>query len=225
MKNRIHILGAAVIVAVFSTAQAQSPPTAGAPAQTTPPASNPVIAPAPAGAQAPATTTTPAVPSTGTTAVVLPAGTPLLVRLTDGVSSAAPAGTRFATTLDHDIAGANGTVALKAGTVIYGTVASSTQARRAVGQSTLDLRLSQISAGSQQIPIQTTGFQQAGERSGRKAARGAAAGAGIGAIAGNAGVGAAAGALAGGMRRGQTVDVPPGSLLEFTLTQPVTIQR
>lgn len=219
MRNRIHIFGAAAVVAVFSVAHAQTTPTPGAPPA--PPASYPVIAPAPAGAPA----TTPSVPVPASTAVVVPAGTQLLVRTTDPVSSGSPPGTRFATTLDHDILGANGAVALRAGTVIYGTVLSSTQARRAVGQSTLDLRLSQISAGAQQIAIQTSGFQQAGERSGRKAGRGAAAGAGIGALAGNAGVGAAAGALAGGARRGQTVEVPPGSLLQFTLMQPVTVMR
>lgn len=244
MKKRLYILGATAIVAAFSTAQGQTTTPSAPPA---PPGANPVITPAPAGAQAPATSVPPApttvapTPATAPTtiapqvsgavaaprtAVVLPAGTALLVRTTDPVSSASPPGTRFACTLDHDMLGADGSVALRAGTVIYGNVVSSSQAGRAVGQSSLDLRLSQISNGAQQIPIQTTAYQEAGQRSGRKVARGAAAGAGIGALAGNAGVGAAAGALAGGVvRRGQSVEVQPGTLLQFTLMQPVTVQR
>lgn len=220
MKNYIHIVSAAAVIAAVSIAEAQ---TQTAPQTLAPPIQpRTVISPAPAGAQAPAATTI----VQPTTAVVLPAGTPILVRTTDAISSASPPGTRFATTVDHDIAGVNGTVALRAGTVIYGTVVSSSQAGRAIGQSSLDLHLSQISAGAQQIPIQTTSYQEAGQRSGRKVARGAAAGAGIGALAGNAGAGAAAGALAGGVvRRGQTVEVPPGTLLQFTLMQPVTIQH
>ena len=76
----------------------------------------------------------------------------------------------------------------------------------------------------QPVPIMTSGYQEAGQRSGAKVVKGAAAGAAIGAIAGDAGKGAAIGAVAGGVVRGQTVTVPPGSLLEFTLMQPVTVQ-
>jgi hypothetical protein len=128
--------------------------------------------------------------------VTLPAGTTLLVRLMDPVSSQNAAGTKFTTRLEYDLMAGNA-VAVKAGTTIYGQVASSTQARRAIGKSTLDLRLAQISAGGTPVPILTSGHKQAGEESIRKAARGAAAGAAIGAIAGDAGKGAAIGATAG----------------------------
>jgi hypothetical protein len=39
-----------------------------------------------------------------------------------------------------------------------------------------------------------------------------------------AGKGAAIGATASLLKKGQTVTIPPGRLLEFTLTQPVTVR-
>jgi Glycine-zipper domain len=80
-----------------------------------------------------------------------------------------------------------------------------------------------VPAGSP-VPIATSGYQQAGEASIKKAARGAAAGAAIGAIAGDAGKGAAIGATAGAMKKGETITIPAGTLLEFTITQPVNLQ-
>jgi len=178
----------------------------------------------PAGAAA--TTAQPAVAPAAAPAksVTLPAGTMLLVRMMDSISSKNPAGTKFTTKLEYDVT-SGGVVAVKGGTVIYGQVQSSTQARRAVGKSTLDLRLAQIVVGGQPVPITSSGFQEAGEASIKKAARGAAAGAAIGAIADDAaGKGAAIGATASLLKKGETVTVPPGALLEFTLSQPVTIQ-
>ncbi len=182
---------------------------------TTPPAAaaTPTYAPAPVPAPAPATK-----PASFT----IPAGTLLLVRMMDSISSRNRAGTPFTTKLEYDL-GANNVVAAKGGTIIYGKVQSSTQAGRVAGRSTLDLRLSQIVIGGQPVPIVTSGYQQAGQASIAKAAKGAAAGAAIGAIAGDAGKGAAIGATAGAMMRGQTITVAPGTLLEFTLMQPVTV--
>jgi len=163
-----------------------------------------------------------AVPSSAT----LPSGTMLLVRMMDSVSSKNAAGANFTTKLEYDLV-VNGVVAVKAGTVIYGKVQSSTQARRAFGKSTLDIRLAQMVPAGSPVPISTTGFQQAGEASIKKAARGAAAGAAVGAIVDGgegAGKGAAIGATASLLKKGQTITIPPGTLLEFTLTQPVTVR-
>ena len=175
---------------------------------TTPAAAAPAPAPAPVAA-----------PSS----VTLPAGTMLLVRMMDSVSSRNQAGTPFTTKLEYDL-GVGGLVAVKGGAVIYGRVASSSQAGRALGRSTLDLRLTQITIGGQPVPILTSGYKAAGQSSIAKAAKGAAAGAAIGAIAGDAGKGAAIGATAGALTKGQTITIPPGVLLEFTLTQPVTLR-
>jgi hypothetical protein len=179
---------------------------------TTPAAAPVAAAPAPAPASA-------AAPSS----VTLPAGTMLLVRMMDSVSSKNAPGANFTTKLEYDLV-VNGVVAAKAGTVIYGRVQSSTQARRAVGRSTLDIRLAQMVPFGSPVPISTSPYKQAGQASIAKAAKGAAAGAAIGAIAGDAGKGAAIGATAGALMKGQTITIPPGTLLEFTHTQPVTVR-
>jgi hypothetical protein len=146
-----------------------------------------------------------------------------MVRIMDGISSKNAPGTPFATKLESDVS-ANGVIAIKSGTPIYGQVQSASQARRVAGQSTLDIRLNKVVINGQPVQMSTTPYQEAGERSVRKEARGAGAGAAVGAIAGNAGAGAAIGASAGALKTGDTVTITPGTLLQFTLTQPITIQ-
>jgi len=177
------------------------------------------MAPAPAAA-APAPAAAPAAAS-----ATIPAGTTLLVRMVDPVSSRDPQGKRFTTTLDADLA-VNGVVVARAGTKVYGRIQSAEQARRYAGQSTLDLRLTEIALGPNLVPIMTSGYTDAGARSGGKTARGAAGGAAIGAIAGGgegAAKGAAIGAVASGLKKGEAVSVSPGTLLEFRLQQPVSV--
>ena len=147
----------------------------------------------------------------------------LLVRMADGVSSKNKAGTTFTTKLEYNLV-ADGVLVVPAGSLVYGKVQSSTQARRAFGKSTLDLRLAQVVVGGSPLPIVTSAFKEAGEASIKKAAKGAAAGAMIGAIAGDAGQGAAIGATASLLKKGQTITVPPGALLEFTLSQPLSVR-
>lgn len=169
---------------------------------------------------APASAAAPALAS-----VTVPAGTTLLVRMIDPVSSRDPQGKRFTTTLETDLA-VNGTMVAKAGTKVYGRIQSAQQARRYTGKSSLDLRLTEIAAGPSLVPIVTSGYASAGERSGRKVARGAAAGAAIGAIVDeddSAAKGAAIGAVASGVKKGEAVSVNPGTLLEFKLQQPLTL--
>jgi hypothetical protein len=149
----------------------------------------------------------------------------LLVRMMDSISSRNRAGSTFTTKLEYDLV-VGDAVALKAGTKIYGKVKSATQARRAIGRSTLDLRLDRLIIGGKPIPITTKGFKAAGQASIAKAAKGAAAGALIGSVAGDsddARKGAAIGATMGALSRGQTITIPPGSLLEFNLAQPTKL--
>ncbi|MFM1942577.1 MAG: hypothetical protein RI897_1559 [Verrucomicrobiota bacterium] len=190
------------------------------------------VAPAPTAATPPPLQTPPAAvalaaatPAEGPEKVTLPAGTLLLVRMKDSISSKNPAGTPFTTKIEYDLV-VNGTKVVPAGTVIYGKVLSSTQARRIRGQSTLDLRLTQIALGGTPVTISTSGFKQAGEKSIKDAASGAAAGAAIGAIVDGgegAGKGAAIGASVGALKKGESVTIPPGMLIEFNLTRPCTL--
>ena len=88
-----------------------------------------------------ATPVSPAPAPAATSSVTLPYGTTLLVRMMDSVSSRNGPGANFTTKLEYNLV-ANGMVAVTAGTIIYGKVQSATQAGRAVGRSTLDIRLS-----------------------------------------------------------------------------------
>jgi hypothetical protein len=88
------------------------------------------------------------------------------------------------------------------------------------------LRLTELAVGPNLVPIMTSGYTDAGARSGGKTARGAAGGAAIGAIAGGgegAAKGAAIGAVASGLKKGEALSVSSGTLLEFQLQQPVTV--
>lgn len=173
-------------------------------------------------APAPAPASAPAAPA----AVTVPAGTILLVRMMDSVSSRSAPGSTFTTKLEYDLV-ANGVVVAKGGTVVYGRVESATQARRAIGRSTLDIRLAQLVIGGSPVPILTGEYKEAGEDSIKKVAVAAGAGAIIGNNingGGHGGGGALWGAGIAMLKPGQTLTIPPGALLEFSLTQPVTIQ-
>jgi hypothetical protein len=146
----------------------------------------------------------------------------LLVRLMDGISSKNKAGTPFTTKLEYDLA-VGSAVALKAGTPIYGKVQSSTQAGRALGKSTLDLRLTQVVVGGQPVPLARAVTNKPGKLLSLKRPR-SCRGRGNRSIAGDAGMGAAIGATAGALVKGQTITVTPGTLLELTLMQPLTIK-
>lgn len=186
--------------------------------------STPAPAPAPVAAPvAPPVASPPTAVAVGP--VTVPTGTTLLVRMVDGASSNDPKGKRFTTTLETDLV-VGGTRVAKAGTKIYGRVAGAQSARRFAGQSFLDLRLAEVTVGGSLVPIVTGPHAQAGSKAMGKTVKGAAAGAAIGAIADGgdgAAKGAAIGAVASGLKRGQSVGVAPGTLLEFQLQQPVTI--
>lgn len=161
-------------------------------------------------------------PAAAPASVTIPAGTMFLVRMVDGASSRDPRGKRFTVMLETDLV-VNGTMVAKAGTRAYGRVANAQQAGRYVGRSVLDLRLSELTVGGVLVPILSGPYIEAGKSSLAKTAKTTAAGAAIGGIAGDAGKGAAIGATASGLKRGQTVGVMPGELLQFNLQQQVTV--
>ena len=184
----------------------------------TPPATAAAPAPGPAAASAAAPAAAPAA------AVTLPSGTLLIVRMVDSVSSKNAPGASFTTKLEYDLV-ADGVIVARAGTPFYGKVQSATQARRATGKSTLDLRLVQMVPHGSPVPITTSSYKEAGENSIKKVAKAAAVGAVIGnnTGSGDSGEGAAIGAGVAMLKPGQTLTVAPGTLLEFSLTQPVTV--
>ncbi|MDD2710136.1 MAG: hypothetical protein PHV34_19305 [Verrucomicrobiae bacterium] len=177
----------------------------------------------PAVSQAPAPAPAPA--SKGKLATI-PLGTPFMVRMMDSVSSQNGPGTTFTTRLEYGLL-VDGMVAIPAGTIIYGKVQGSTEAGRALGKSSLDLRLTEVILGGNTLPMATSSFKEGGASSTRKTARHAGMGAMIGgAVNGGdgAGKGAAIGAMTGLVRKGETVTVTPGTLLEFRLAAPLSVR-
>lgn len=163
--------------------------------------------------------------------ITTPAGTILFVRMNDTLdTSSAYTGQVFTATLATDLA-AEGYVVARMGTTVYGQVLEANSAGRGSGTSQLKLQLTQILVGGIAIPIVTDVFDSKGKSSTRRSFRrlfgGAGLGAAIGAIAGNAGMGAAIGAVAGGtlsvVQKGNQVQIPSETQLEFHLQQPVTL--
>jgi hypothetical protein len=165
------------------------------------------------------------VPAAAAGPVTVPAGTVLTIRMDTQVASTDPVGKQFSAKLLADLVAGNVTVA-KAGTTVLGRVDKSKQAGRLAGKSQLAISLTGVDLAGKVIPIMTTNFAEAGKGEFRKTARNVAGGALIGNAINNdggAGAGAAVGAGASLIKKGDSVTIPPGALLEFRLTQPVTV--
>lgn len=166
--------------------------------------------------------------------VTIPAGTPLLVRMIDSIdSSKNHIGDKFHASLENDLIVDN-VVAARRGTDVYGRLAEAKEAGHMSGSADLKLELTDIAIDHRSYPVVTGEYEAKGKGRGANTAKkvggGAAVGAIIGAIAGGgkgaaigAGVGGGAGAAVNVMTRGQQVRVPSETLLEFRLTQPVSV--
>jgi hypothetical protein len=191
-----------------------------------PPAATPAPASPPSQPAAPVPAATPvASPPQPSGPVTIPAGTVLIVSMTGQVSSQTPKGQRFGAKLAVDLK-AGPVVVAPAGTTVYGRVMKSSQAGRMAGRSTLELALSEINIEGTMYPLLTSNFAEAGKSSFRKTARNAGMGALIGGAFGDsddAKKGAAIGVGVSALRKGQSVVVPAGAMLEFRMTQPLTI--
>ena len=159
--------------------------------------------------------------------VGVPVGTVLMIRTSQPIStSSVRTGDRFSCKLDTDLV-VNGVVVAPRNTPVYGTVVAAQAARRATGQSMLEIMLTELSINGELQPIQTNSWSSDGARSGGKAVRGALAGAAIGGIADGsdgAQTGAAIGATAGALKKGEAVSIPQNQLMEFQISAPVEIK-
>jgi hypothetical protein len=163
--------------------------------------------------------------------MTVPAGTRLVVRMTDSISGGnSRAGTLFTARLQGNLNVGNTTVAPD-GSMVFGRIIASSGASRVAGRSELSLELTDIQVNGTRFPILSNDYSvQGGNALGRTARRtigGAGLGAVIGAIGGNAGRGAAIGGAAGGgasmIMRGEQINIPSGTLLEFRLQQPASL--
>jgi hypothetical protein len=167
--------------------------------------------------------------------LVLPAGTLVIVRLSDPLSSDRnKTGDGFTAILDQPLV-AQGWVVARRGQTVTGQVAVAQKAGRVQGASQLAVELTELEAvDGGQMPVRTELVQSSagtsrgrdavgiGTTTGMGAVIGAAAGRGEGAAVG-AGIGAVAGIAGVLSTRGRATELYPETLLTFRLQDPVTI--
>jgi hypothetical protein len=166
--------------------------------------------------------------------IAVPAGTRILTRMADSIdSSKQQAGYRFSGSLETNLQADNVVVAPR-GTSVFGRLASASSAGKMSGSSELGLELTDVVINGTSYPLLTGMYEIKGSGEGSKTARKVVGGAGLGALIGGiagggkgAGIGALAGAGAGtavaATKKGQQISIPSESLIEFQLTQPVTL--
>jgi hypothetical protein len=166
--------------------------------------------------------------------ITVPAGTRILIRMVDSIDSAKQkTGYRFSATLETNLQ-VEDTVVAPRGTTLYGRLAEASSAGRMSGSSELTLELTDVVINGTAYPLLTSTYEVKGKGEGGKTAKKVVGGAGLGALIGGlagggkgAGIGALAGAGAGtavaASKKGQQLQIPSETLLEFRLQQPVSL--
>jgi len=166
--------------------------------------------------------------------VTVPAGTRILIRMIDSVdSSKQKTGFRFTASLETDLR-AEDIVAAPRGSKVYGVLAEASSAGKMSGSSQLTLELTDILIDGSTYPLLTSTYEIKGKGEGKNTARKVVGGAGLGALIGGiagGGTGAAIGVLAGAAggtaiaasKKGEQLQIPSESLLEFRLQQPASL--
>lgn len=192
----------------------------------------PAAAPGPASEPAPASAPPPP-PQPVQKTITLATGTVIPVRITESLNSenAQPDDT-FHGSLASDLSH-NGRVVIPQGTPVLGRVVEAKNATHFKGNSLLSVELTRIDLASNKMSVVTDAFSKEGAGRGKntaeKAGGGAVLGTLIGALAGG-GKGAAIGAIAGAgagtginaATRGQQVQIPSETVINFTLQQPLS---
>lgn len=154
--------------------------------------------------------------------VTIPAGTRLVVRLDERLSTKTNRkGGTFTGHLETDVA-ANGAVVLPRGTQVFGTITESKGGVR-FGQSELAGTISALKVNGQLVPIVTDTVGAKGKHGGGLARVGA--GTIVGAALGGAALGAAVGGTAAVLHKGSNLEVPQNTLVQIALRSPVTIRQ
>jgi hypothetical protein len=215
------------------SASASAPPPSSAPSSPAPSASSGPSAPQ----LRPATERPPAQPLSSTaanTGYTVPTGTKIIIQLVDAINSeTSREGSTFVALLDEPII-VNDIEVASRGADIRGRITTANDAGRVAGSAELGLELTQIYVNGIPYALTTSEYAEAGEsRTGqtvKRAGLGAGVGAIIGAIAGGgkgaaigAGVGAGAGTASQVLTKGEKLNIPPETKLEFTLRSPLVI--
>lgn len=159
--------------------------------------------------------------------VTVPANTIVLVSLLQEVSTKnMKTGDPYKARLEAAIV-VDGVVVAPIGTQVTGRVDHAQQAGRVRGSSELAISLTSLMTNGEMNAIATSNFADRGTPSAASAVKGAAAGAAIGGIAdgsSGAGTGAAVGATLGALKKGDSIVIPRGRLLEFTMKAPAPVK-
>jgi hypothetical protein len=179
-------------------------------------------------------TATPSAPAQSKKRITVPAGTRVLIRMIDSIdSSKQKTGYRFTASLETNLQ-AEDTVIAPRGTIVYGKLAQASSAGKMSGSSQLTLELTDVVINGTAYPLLTSTYEIKGKGEGKKTAGKVIGGAGLGALIGGlagGGAGAAIGALAGAgagtavaaSKKGEQLQIPSETLLEFRLEQPVAL--
>jgi hypothetical protein len=166
--------------------------------------------------------------------ITIPAGTVVTVRMVDGIdSSQHRPGEEFAASVEAPVV-VNDKVIIRKGSDARVRLVQARSAGRMTGQSELEVELVGLAIGDQTFAVESTAYEKVGASRGKRTAAtvggGAALGGLIGAVAGKgkgAAIGAAVGAGAGtavqAATKGQQVQIPPETKLDFTLKAPLTV--
>jgi BON domain len=167
--------------------------------------------------------------------ITIPAGTLLRVRLSEPLNTThVKDGAYFQVTSAIDVY-ERGVLAIPRGAVLTGQVVDVKKAGELKGSDVLQLHLTSINLGGRVFPIATDVWSSKGPNKAGYTAGNTAGGAVLGAIIGGiigrgagaaigAGVGAAGGLAASSATRGPRIYLPAEAMVDFHLTNPVTVQ-
>jgi len=166
--------------------------------------------------------------------ITVPAGTRILIRMIDSIDTKKQkTGDRFRASLETNLQTEDVVVAPR-GSMVQGRLAQASSAGKMSGSSQLTLELTDIVINGTAYPLLTSTYEIKGKGEGKKTAGKVVGGAGLGALIGGiagggkgAGIGALVGAVGGtaiaASKKGEQLQIPSESLLEFRIEQPVRL--
>jgi BON domain len=166
--------------------------------------------------------------------IVVPAGTDLVVILSQALGSKlSQTGQTFLATTAQPVS-VNGQVAIPKGSTVNGTVVAAKEKGKIKGEGQLTLTLRSVTINGQTYPIQTVAYDSTIKGKGKRTAvttgGGAAGGALIGGLAGGgkgagigALVGAGAGFVGGTFTGNKQIELPAETAVTFPLSAPLTL--
>ena len=161
------------------------------------------------------------------TAKVAPVGTRVVARTSTSINSSKhKTGHKFNARLEADMV-VDGVVIAPRGTTLYGVIASAKKSGRLVGKSELQITFTDIMVNNQMLPISTSSVKAVTESTAKNTVGTTARTAAIGGLI-NGSKGAKDGAKVGlglsVLSRGNSINIPAGTMLEFQLATPLTIK-